>query len=53
MELGFFTMPSTRPAVSSPTRWMDEKLARRSMALMAGKVMPAVTKATAPRLAVA
>jgi alkanesulfonate monooxygenase SsuD/methylene tetrahydromethanopterin reductase-like flavin-dependent oxidoreductase (luciferase family) len=33
--------------------WMDKKLARRSMELMADKVMPAVNKAIAPRPAVA
>ena len=33
--------------------WMDKKLARRSMELMADKVMPAVNKAIAPRAAVA
>ena len=33
--------------------WMDQKLARRSMELMADKVMPAVNKALAPRTAVA
>jgi alkanesulfonate monooxygenase SsuD/methylene tetrahydromethanopterin reductase-like flavin-dependent oxidoreductase (luciferase family) len=33
--------------------WKDEKLARRSMELMADKVMPAVNKAIAPRSAVA
>jgi alkanesulfonate monooxygenase SsuD/methylene tetrahydromethanopterin reductase-like flavin-dependent oxidoreductase (luciferase family) len=33
--------------------WMDKRLARRSMELMAGEVMPAVNKALAPRSAVA
>jgi alkanesulfonate monooxygenase SsuD/methylene tetrahydromethanopterin reductase-like flavin-dependent oxidoreductase (luciferase family) len=33
--------------------WMDKKLARRSMELMADQVMPAVNKAIAPRPAVA
>ena len=33
--------------------WMDKKLARRSMELMADKVMPAVNKAISPRTAVA
>jgi alkanesulfonate monooxygenase SsuD/methylene tetrahydromethanopterin reductase-like flavin-dependent oxidoreductase (luciferase family) len=33
--------------------WMDKRLARRSMELMADKVMPAVNKAIAPRTAVA
>jgi alkanesulfonate monooxygenase SsuD/methylene tetrahydromethanopterin reductase-like flavin-dependent oxidoreductase (luciferase family) len=33
--------------------WMDKKLARRSMELMAEKVMPAVNKAIAPRSAIA
>jgi alkanesulfonate monooxygenase SsuD/methylene tetrahydromethanopterin reductase-like flavin-dependent oxidoreductase (luciferase family) len=33
--------------------WMDKKLARRSMELMAEKVMPAVNQAIAPRPAVA
>jgi alkanesulfonate monooxygenase SsuD/methylene tetrahydromethanopterin reductase-like flavin-dependent oxidoreductase (luciferase family) len=33
--------------------WMDKKLARRSMELMADKVMPAVNKAITPRTAVA
>ena len=33
--------------------WMDPKLARRSMELMAEKVMPAVNKAIAPRIAFA
>ena len=33
--------------------WMDPKLARRSMELMAEKVMPAVNKAIAPRPALA
>ena len=33
--------------------WMDKKLARRSMQLMAEKVMPAVNKAIAPRAALA
>jgi alkanesulfonate monooxygenase SsuD/methylene tetrahydromethanopterin reductase-like flavin-dependent oxidoreductase (luciferase family) len=33
--------------------WMDKKLARRSMELMADQVMPAVNKAVAPRTAVA
>jgi alkanesulfonate monooxygenase SsuD/methylene tetrahydromethanopterin reductase-like flavin-dependent oxidoreductase (luciferase family) len=33
--------------------WMDRKLARRSMELMTGEVMPAVNQAIAPRSAVA
>ena len=33
--------------------WMDKTLARRSMELMAGEVMPAVNKAIGPRAAVA
>ncbi len=33
--------------------WADEKLARRSLELMAEQVMPAVNKAIAPREAVA
>ena len=33
--------------------WMDKKLARRSMELMADQVMPAVNKAITPRTAVA
>jgi alkanesulfonate monooxygenase SsuD/methylene tetrahydromethanopterin reductase-like flavin-dependent oxidoreductase (luciferase family) len=33
--------------------WMDRKLARRSMELMGGEVMPAVNQAIAPRSAVA
>jgi hypothetical protein len=33
--------------------WQDEKLARRSLELMAEKVMPAVNKAIAPSAAVA
>ena len=33
--------------------WMDKPLARRSMELMAGEVMPAVNKALARRSAVA
>ncbi len=33
--------------------WMDKKLARRSMELMAEKVMPAVNQAVAPQPAIA
>ena len=33
--------------------WMDQRLARRSMELMAEKVMPAVNRAIGPRPALA